>query len=134
MYRSVLISACFFLFTGIILGAFGAHYLKELWKETPELLTSFETGVKYQIYHGLGLLALGLIDYNKITSVKWASKLISAGTILFSFSIYILCFLKSNGTIGLKGLGILTPIGGILLIAGWLVLMINLIKKTDNMA
>src|SRR5690606_12956652 len=109
--------------TAVVLGAMNAHYLKQFF--TPDTTDSFDTGVRYQMYHALAILVLPslaiLIDSRKLSRVLW---LLTIGTLLFSGSIYILCALKSNGIIGLTGLGMLTPIGGLLLIAGWVYLII----------
>lgn len=130
MHKPSLLSGIALAMMSVILGAFGAHYLKTIF--TPELLSSFETGVKYQMYHSLALLALGLYAHLSGHSVKVISILFLAGILLFSGSIYILCFLKSNMQIGLGGLGILTPIGGLLLIAAWLLWFIQAMKSTPK--
>ncbi|WP_424949710.1 DUF423 domain-containing protein [Deinococcus sp.] len=96
--------------TGVALGAFGAHALKAA--ITPALLEVFETGVRYQTYHGLGLLALGALPAFQ-TGRQRAPALLLAGTLVFSGSLYLLSFT------GLKWLGAVTPLGGLLLLAGW---------------
>lgn len=103
----------------VILGAFGAHKLKQILSE--ELQKSFETGVKYQMYHALLLLFIGIeLDFK--TKLETATALcILFGTILFSFSIYALC-LSSKGR-KLTFLGPVTPLGGILLVIGWVLLL-----------
>lgn len=112
--------------SAVILGAFGAHYLKTIFTST--MLQSFETGVRYQMYHGLALIALGI--YAKIfqQAVKWILGLLLTGTLLFSVSIYVLCIFKATMDIGLGGLGLLTPLGGVCIIIGWL-LWLNNIRK-----
>lgn len=124
MYKSALISATLFAMFGIILGAFGAHALKPILG--PELLGSFETGVRYQFYHAVALFLLGI--YGKVfhKSISIVLILFICGIILFSGSIYLLCLLKSAGGIGLGGLGILTPIGGILLVLAWAIWCIQI--------
>lgn len=126
-YKPALIAGSLFALLSVIIGAFGAHYLKSVF--TPETLISFETGVRYQSYHSLALLFLGL--YAKENPFFIRSIFISfvAGIILFSGSIYLLCILKSTLSIGLGGIGILTPVGGLLLITGWLLLTISLLKQ-----
>ena len=126
MYKPSLIIGIAFALTAVILGAFGAHYLKTIF--TPEILTSFETGVKYQFYHAFALIALGIYAKFSAHSVKWIHILLTAGTLLFSVSIYVLCYLKGTMQIGLGGLGILTPIGGVLMILGWAFWLMNVIK------
>ncbi|MGB5944367.1 MAG: DUF423 domain-containing protein [Leeuwenhoekiella sp.] len=110
---------------GITLGAFGAHLLKK--KVTEEKLASFETGVKYQMYHALLLLVLGFnLNFNTDLD-NLTVYLILMGTLLFSFSIYGLTLLKS-GHPARKALGPITPLGGLLLLGGWLCLGYGFIK------
>ena len=106
----------------IILGAFGAHKLKKTF--SVELLQSFETGVKYQMYHAIVLLVLGFnLNFDSNVTV-WAVWCFVLGTILFSFSIYGLCLSSAKGR-KIKILGPITPIGGLLLTMGWVCLLIN---------
>jgi uncharacterized membrane protein YgdD (TMEM256/DUF423 family) len=127
MHKQSLLIGSFFGTTAIILGAFGAHFLKKYF--TPELLNSFETGVRYQFYHALALLLLGMYAKLSGQSVSLVSGLMSVGVLFFSGSIYALCILKANDQIGLKGLGIITPIGGVLLISAWLIWMVQIAKQ-----
>jgi len=105
----------------IILGAFGAHALKKIF--TPEQVASFETGVKYQMYHAIVLLIIGtqlpLVNSLEVVMV-W---LFIIGTLLFSFSIYGLSISSAKGN-KIKILGPITPLGGLLLVAGWVCLLI----------
>lgn len=105
----------------IILGAFGAHALKKIF--TPEQIASFETGVKYQMYHAIVLLIIGtqlpLVNSLEVVMV-W---LFIIGTLLFSFSIYGLSISSAKGN-KIKILGPITPLGGLLLVAGWVCLLI----------
>lgn len=104
----------------VIFGAFGAHALKKSFSE--EQLKSFETGVKYQMYHGIILLMLGF-NLNLDTSLeKYMVYCFIFGTFLFSFSIYGLIFSASKGK-KLRFLGPITPIGGLLLVMGWSLLL-----------
>ncbi len=128
MYRQAVVAGSLFAMLSVILGAFGAHALKAIL--TVDLLSSFETGVKYQMYHGLALLAIGIAyAYKPQKLLRIVSILFILGIILFSGSIYLLVALKSNGQIGLGGFGILTPIGGVLFIIGWLLMLISFLKK-----
>lgn len=105
-----------FGFFGIIFGAFGAHRLRRVLP--PEVLHSFETGVKYQLIHAVVLLFLGFhFDFIDFTERMIASSMI-IGVILFSFSIYGLCYAKAK-RLNLKFLGPITPVGGLLLMSGW---------------
>jgi uncharacterized membrane protein YgdD (TMEM256/DUF423 family) len=103
----------------VIMGAFGAHKLKQLL--APELLSSYQTGVTYQFYHAFALLAAGIL-YKRYQNkwLEWAGRFFILGIILFSGSLYLLTALQATREIGLEGFGILTPIGGLLLVAGWL--------------
>lgn len=102
--------------TAIVLGAFGAHSLKEAL--TIEQLTSFETGVKYQMYHALFLLFLGLNNQINERLRKMIFYFISFGVLFFSGSIYLLST-SAVTNLNFKPFGIITPIGGVLLIIGW---------------
>lgn len=120
------IVACLFGLTGIIFGAFGAHILKK--KFTPELLASFETGVKYQMYHAIVLLVLsynlGFTEQLEHT----VTLLFAVGTLLFSFSIYGLCLSSAAGK-KIKWLGPITPLGGLFLAAGWGLLLFLVVEQ-----
>ena len=125
MNTTTLIIATLFGSSAIILGAFGAHAFKKL--ISAEKLASFEVGVRYQMYSALVLLIIGFqLDFD-IHSERLAVYGITAGTILFSFSIYFLSFAeywKKN----LKFLGPITPLGGLLMLIGWISLMISFLK------
>lgn len=109
----------------IIFGAFGAHALKKVLTE--DKLASFETGVKYQMYSALFLLTLGFNADFSTKAVQWSFYLVSTGTLLFSFSIYLLSLaqlLKTN----MRFLGPITPLGGLMMIVGWICLVISAIN------
>ena len=97
---------------GVALGAFAAHGLKE--RLAPELLATFEVGVRYQMYHAFALIAVAWACTRwPGTVVNVAGWLFLAGTVLFSGSLYVLAFT------GLRWLGAVTPIGGLAFLAGW---------------
>jgi uncharacterized membrane protein YgdD (TMEM256/DUF423 family) len=99
----------------VALGAFGAHGLRT--RVTPELLSVFETGVRYQMYHALALLAVGWqVDRTGSSLAAAAGGLFLAGIVLFSGSLYAMTFT------GARWLGAVTPIGGVCFIAGWALL------------
>ena len=114
-------------FLAVTLGAFGAHTLNELL--TTEKLNSFETGVRYQFYHSLALLIIGL-NANKLNATALIGKFMLIGIVFFSFSIYLLSLQELIG-INLSILGPITPIGGGLLMISWLILIFKNYKKTQ---
>ena len=116
--------------TSIILGAFGAHALEKLVDENR--LRSFEVGVKYQMYQGLGMLVLASLFSFFSFSLKLIYRLQFIGIILFSLSLYGLVLTPLIG-INLKMLfGPLTPIGGLLMITGWIILLFKYLKTKGN--
>jgi uncharacterized membrane protein YgdD (TMEM256/DUF423 family) len=125
MKNKTIIVAAFLGMLAIILGAFGAHALKKIL--TIEQLNIFETGVKYQMYHALFLLLVCNLQMQEKT-LKTIYKLTVFGIILFSGSIYLLATKTISG-IDFKFIGILTPIGGLLLIGAWAILMVNFMKR-----
>lgn len=110
----------------IALGAFGAHGLKEIVSE--RMLQNFETGVRYQMYSALGLMLIALAStvVKNSKKLQTGSLMILIGTIIFSASLYIMAL--TNVTM----LGAITPIGGVLMIAGWIFVVVGIIKSTDN--
>jgi uncharacterized membrane protein YgdD (TMEM256/DUF423 family) len=125
MNKTILITAAIFGILSIILGAFAAHGLKKV--ITPEAITSFETGVKYQMYHAFLLLFIGSSGYVLDSYKKIIFYLVLLGIILFSGSIY---GLATNALTGLdfKKIAFITPIDGLLLITAWVILLINFLK------
>ncbi|MEP3839040.1 MAG: DUF423 domain-containing protein [Algibacter sp.] len=117
----IIATAAIFGMLSVVFGAFGAHTLKKVLSN--EQLQSFEVGVKYQMYHALVLLVLGL-NPEYITNTIYVC--FTLGISLFSFSIYGLILSDATGK-KLRFLGPITPIGGLLLVAGWGLIFINLI-------
>ena len=113
----------------IILGAFGAHALKKVLNI--EQLATFETGVRYQMYHALFLLFIGLVPNLTVKAKNTIYNLVLSGVILFSGSIYLLA---TNGltSIDFKFIGPVTPIGGLLLISAWTVLLFQALRKSGT--
>ena len=108
----------------VMIGAFGAHALKTLLESSGKVET-FDTAVKYQFYHALALLALGILMLNlKHEMFNYAGYSFLIGTIIFSGSLYALCLT------GITKFGMITPIGGLFLIAGWALLMTGVVKAT----
>ena len=119
MNEIALVFAAFFGATAIIFGAFGAHLLKK--KLSTEQLQSFETGIKYQIYHAIILLVLGFQLKESSTIDQYIFLALIIGTLLFSFSIYGLVISSAKNK-KIKFLWPITPLGGLFLVAGWLLL------------
>ncbi len=126
MKQFVLVAAGIYGILSVILGAFGAHAFKEIL--SPEKLVSFETGVRYQMYHAIILLVIGLTLSFSSPLERWAAICFIIGVIFFSFSIYFLTFAE-HWNLNLRFLGPITPIGGLFLIAGWGLLIIFFIKN-----
>lgn len=126
MNKTILLTGLGFGIMAIILGAFGAHGLKKVLG--PDELNTFETGVKYQIYHALFLIFLSMLTLTTESSKKIVFYLIASGVILFSFSIYLLATNKLTG-FDFRRFGWVTPIGGLLMISGWVVLLYSVLTK-----
>ncbi|QHL86198.1 DUF423 domain-containing protein [Nibribacter ruber] len=109
---------------GVMIGAFGAHGLKDILAATQRTDT-FETAVKYQMYHALGLLLVGIlmVQFPALTGMKFTGICFLIGILIFSGSLYIL------SVTGITWLGAITPIGGLFMIAGWLNLVWILAKN-----
>ena len=117
----VLISGAIFGMLAVIFGAFGAHALKKILSD--DQLKSFETGVKYQMYHAIVLLFVGSNFSSPNQLMGWS---FISGILLFSFSIYGLVLSDAKGK-KMKFLGPITPLGGLLLIIGWVMLLFEFI-------
>ena len=130
MDKKILSTGAILGMIAIILGAFGAHALKKVL--SIEQLVTFETGVRYQMYHALFLLFLGLLKDVPLKTKKTIYFLVLFGVILFSGSIYLLAT-NDLTTFDFKIIGFVTPIGGLLLILGWSVLLLTIMnKKSQN--
>ena len=116
-------------FLAVALGAFGAHGMKEKWDSLPDKKESvhreevWRTAAQYHLAHSVALLALTLTGTNK--RFQWTSRLWIAGILLFSGSLYLFSFT------GIKQFGAITPLGGLLLMAGWFALVLRSRKKED---
>jgi uncharacterized membrane protein YgdD (TMEM256/DUF423 family) len=122
MKKSFLVIGATFGLIGVTVGAFGAHALKDFLSESGNLNT-FETAVKYQFYHAFALICTGILA--KDFGNKWnnyAGKAFFIGTLIFSGSLYLICFTN------IKTFGAVAPIGGTLLILGWSSLLISFLK------
>lgn len=120
--KKTLIASALLMAAAVLLGAFGAHALKD--SLTPQMLAIYHTGVDYQFYHSIGLLIIGLTGFHFPSRwLDWAGVLLMAGIVLFSGSLYVLSLT------GIKTIGAITPLGGLSFVAGWLCLAIGLWKK-----
>ncbi|MEO5945942.1 MAG: DUF423 domain-containing protein [Chitinophagaceae bacterium] len=129
MHKSLIIAAAFFGGLAVALGAFGAHGLEKITTDE-KILHGFQTGVQYQMYHALGLLAIGILaDKYKNNWISWAGRSFIAGIILFSGSLYMLTFLKIEESSAVNIVGPVTPFGGLFFIAGWIFLLLAVLKN-----
>lgn len=127
MHRTFFNTACLICATGVMAGAFGAHFLKE--RLAADMLGSFETAVRYQLLHSLALLVISSGSYTVTAKYfKTAAWLFVAGIVMFSGSIYLLSTRALTGIDGLSALGPVTPLGGICFISGWLLLAAGQLK------
>jgi uncharacterized membrane protein YgdD (TMEM256/DUF423 family) len=129
MSKKIIVFAAVFGMLAVIFGAFGAHGLKELL--SVEQLSAFETGVKYQMYHALMLLFVGMSQQVSYKSKKVILYLVTAGIILFSGSIYLLSTREISG-VDVRSIGFLTPIGGLLFISAWAILLASALAKNHK--
>ena len=113
----------------VALGAFGAHGLKKI--VPADTVNTFQTGVQYQMYHSLTLVAVAII-FEKFPNklMIWAGAAFCIGILLFSGSLYLLTILKATGKVGMEGVGIITPFGGLFFIMGWLLLFAGVMKSS----
>ena len=129
MNKKILITAALFGFLSVGIGAFAAHGLKPLISEAA--MRSFETGVRYQMYHAIVLLFIG---GTSVLSAKTKTRLfylIVIGVLLFSGSIYGLAT-NALSAFDFKAIGFITPIGGLFLISAWVVMFIEFLRIKSN--
>lgn len=129
MKRKISLTAIVFGITAIILGAFGAHALKKVL--TPDALVSFETGVRYQLYHALFLLFVATTSLVDDAQKKQILSMTRFGVLFFSGSIYLLTTSALTG-IDFAPIGWVTPLGGALFISAWVVLFIGVYNKKNE--
>ncbi|MEP7092437.1 MAG: DUF423 domain-containing protein [Flavobacterium sp.] len=129
MERKIILTGAFLGVLAIILGAFGAHALKAIL--SAEQLTSFETGVRYQMYHAFFLFFVASRKELSLKALKVIYNLVLAGVLFFSGSIYLLTT-KNVTSVDFKIIGFVTPIGGLLLIFAWIVLFVTIFKKNSQ--
>jgi uncharacterized membrane protein YgdD (TMEM256/DUF423 family) len=131
MKKSVVIAGGVLILFAVILGAMGAHALKDIL--TDKNMLSFETGVRYQMYMGLAILTLGL-NYSKFRkkSFKLFLGFILTGSLLFSLSIYGLVWADTVGASLKKVFGPITPLGGVLMIIGWILFIVQFFVNKEE--
>lgn len=129
MERKIILTGAFLGVLAIILGAFGAHALKAVL--SAEQLASFETGVRYQMYHAFFLFFVVSRKELSLKALKVIYNLVVTGVLFFSGSIYLLTT-KNVTSVDFKIIGFVTPIGGLLLIFAWIVLFVTIFKKNSQ--
>jgi len=111
--------------TGVLLGAFGAHGLRDIL--SPAMLSVYKTGVDYQMWHALALMGVAVLmrHYSEVKLLRYAAWFFLSGIVIFSGSLYLLACLN------MTGLGMITPLGGVSLIAGWAMLALFALKHKE---
>ena len=128
MHKMFLIIGTILAGLAVALGAFGAHGLKKI--VDADTVAIYQTGVQYQMYHALALLAVGILaDRVQNGIINYAGFLFIAGIVFFSGSLYLIASLKAMNKEISTGVGLMTPVGGMLFICGWILLLFALLKK-----
>lgn len=121
--EDIIVVACILGMLGVGIGAFGAHALKEILMANNRLDT-FELAVRYHFYHLLSLMTIGAtFQLGNVTFLKWSANLLLLGILLFSGSLYVLAIFNQTAV------AIVTPFGGLFLIAGWALAAYGFYKK-----
>jgi len=130
MHKTFLSLGALFGGIAVALGAFGAHSLKNI--VSSDVVSVFQTGVQYQMYHTLALLVVAIV-YERLPNqwIRWSGYLFSFGILFFSGSLYLITALKAEERSIPVLIGVITPIGGLLFILGWLSFLIGAFKKND---
>jgi len=126
MNRKIAITGTIFALLAVILGAMGAHALKKVLDAAS--LMSFETGVRYQMYHGIALLFLSTTNLITEKAKKLVYSLMLIGVLLFSGSIYLLAT-NTLTSVDFKAIALATPLGGFFMISAWILLLLNIVKN-----
>ena len=128
MHKLFLIIGTVLAGLSVALGAFGAHGLKKV--VAPEAVATYQTGVHYQMYHALAIILVAILAEKFLNSyIHCAGFFFLAGVVLFSGSLYLIVSIQALGKAVPTLIGILTPIGGMLMIIGWVLLLIGILKK-----
>jgi uncharacterized membrane protein YgdD (TMEM256/DUF423 family) len=128
MHKTFLSLGALFGGIAVALGAFGAHGLKRI--VSTDVVSVFQTGVQYQMYHTLALLVVAIV-YERLPNkwIKWCGYLFSFGILFFSGSLYVITALKADEKSVPAFIGAITPVGGLLFILGWLSFFVGLFKR-----
>ena len=120
--RAMATSGAALALLGVALGAFGAHALRA--SLSPGDIEIFETAVRYQMYHAVALFGVAWLATRLVSPLMdWAGWLLVAGTVVFSGSLYLLVLTDT------RWLGAITPVGGLMLVAGWLLVVVALLRR-----
>jgi uncharacterized membrane protein YgdD (TMEM256/DUF423 family) len=124
--RFALALGALLMFCAVAAGAFGAHLLRGYL--SPEMLVVWQTGVQYQAWHALALIAVGLYLQTNAGArwVRWSGRLFAVGILLFSGSLYLLALT------GVREWGVVTPLGGVAFLAGWLLLALGVWRERES--
>lgn len=134
MHKKYLTTAAVLGALAVALGAFGAHGLQRVTQDE-KILQSYQTGVQYQLYHALAILALSALAISSPGKwIKWAYTSFCIGIIFFSGSLYTITYIKVHGDGNTAWIGPVTPLGGLMLIIGWIFLLVAAMsyKKSND--
>lgn len=129
MHKKYIAAGAFLGGLAVALGAFGAHGLQKI-TDDAKIIQNFQTAAQYQMYHALALIATGILFEkfgNRLLNI--AAILFILGIVFFSGSLYLMTWLKIEGSNAIKAVGPVTPLGGVCFIAGWLLLMAAVLKR-----
>ena len=129
--KTFLVIGAIFGLLAVITGALGAHALSKF--VTPDVLQTYETGVRFQFFHVFALLVVGILGSQFSARLSaWTGGLFSVGILLFSGSLYLITALKAGNLEIPTAVGLLTPLGGVCLIAGWTIFLIAAFQIPKN--
>ena len=128
MNKQFLSIAAFLGGLSVVLGAFAAHKLKDM--VSSDTVAVFETGVRYQFYHVFAILVVAMLSerFSNAWMIR-AGNCFITGIVLFSGSLYLITAMKAAESISLRYVGVITPVGGLFFIAGWVCLWIGVTRK-----
>ncbi|ASA20107.1 DUF423 domain-containing protein [Paenibacillus donghaensis] len=126
MQRTFMAWGALLAMLAVAIGAFGAHLLEPV--ISADYMEVYKTGVQYHMMHALGLILIALVagQWGERPRLRWAGRLLTAGILLFSGSLYVLSIS------GIKVLGAITPLGGICFIAGWICLALEALSHREK--